>query len=73
MVMYMARKFTPGSLTTIGKHYGKNHTTVLHANKKIDKLLAENNHIKKDIYFLSERLRLCYARNYLPALPADSS
>ena len=73
MAMYLARKLTLSSLTTIGKHFGKDHATALYANKKIDRLLTENNDIKKDIYFLCVRLNPEEVLSSPPALPADSS
>ena len=41
----------------IGKAFGgKDHTTIIHASKKIDKLLNENSHISEDIKLLKSIL-----------------
>ena len=41
-MMWVAKQRTPCSFPEIGRHFGgKDHTTVLHAVKKIDRLIAE--------------------------------
>ena len=46
--MYLSRKVTTLSLPEIGAAFGgKDHTTILHAYKKIEKELETNNDLKK--------------------------
>jgi chromosomal replication initiator protein len=53
IAMYLSKKLTTLSLPEIGKNFGgKNHTTVLHAVKKINELLDKNNNISEDIKLL---------------------
>ncbi|MGM0607536.1 MAG: chromosomal replication initiator protein DnaA [Candidatus Muiribacteriota bacterium] len=49
MAMYISRDLTGKSLPYIGKEFGKkDHTTVIHACKKIEKLINEKNEYKSD-------------------------
>jgi chromosomal replication initiator protein len=50
IAMYLARKLTTHSLPEIGAAFGgKDHTTVLHAYKKIEKAVMVDQEIKKHI------------------------
>jgi chromosomal replication initiator protein len=50
IAMYLARKLTTHSLPEIGAAFGgKDHTTVLHAYKKIEKAVMVDQEIKKNI------------------------
>ena len=50
IAMYLARELTDNSLPKIGKEFGgKDHTTVLHAIDKIEKLLDSDAKLKADI------------------------
>ena len=40
IAMYLAREITDHSLPRIGNHFGRDHTTVLHAVRRIAKLAA---------------------------------
>ena len=43
MAMYLAKQLTPRSLPEIGKKFGgRDHTTVMHAVRQIEKLTAED-------------------------------
>ncbi|MDR2067422.1 MAG: chromosomal replication initiator protein DnaA [Holosporaceae bacterium] len=57
IAMYLAKKLTTLSLPEIGKSFGgKNHTTVLHAVKKINKLIDSDNSVSEDIKLLTHIL-----------------
>ena len=50
IAMYLAKKLTPRSLPEIGRKFAnRDHTTVIHAVKTIDKLLENNNDIRKNV------------------------
>ena len=50
IAMYLAKKLTPRSLPEIGRKFAnRDHTTVIHAVKTIDKLLNNNDEIKKNV------------------------
>ena len=58
IAMKLARELTTESLAAIGKAFGnRDHTTVLHANKRIDKLLKEQPPLKSDFRTLESMLR----------------
>lgn len=56
IAMYLAREFTENSFPKIGKEFGgKDHTTVLHAHEKIEKLLDKDPSLKREINELKEK------------------
>ncbi len=58
IAMYLCRELTDLSLPTIGKHFGgKDHTTVMHAVKKIGALMAERRHIYNQVTELTARIK----------------
>jgi chromosomal replication initiator protein len=57
IAMYLAYDLTGRSTTLISREFGKkDHTTVLHARKKIEKMLEEDEHYKKDLREIRGRL-----------------
>ena len=55
--MYLAKQLTARSLPEIGRRFGgRDHTTVLHAIRKIDKLLDGNIQLKDEIDDLKKLL-----------------
>jgi chromosomal replication initiator protein len=42
VAMYLARELTDASLPAIGRYFGRNHTTVLHAHRRIAGEVAEH-------------------------------
>ncbi len=57
IAMYLSRKLTSHSLPELGGAFGgKDHTTILHACRKIDTLLATDAELKKTIEYLTENL-----------------
>ena len=57
VAMYLSKKLTSKSLPEIGRRFGKrDHTTVIHAVKKIEELQSIDNQIAKDIEVLRRML-----------------
>jgi chromosomal replication initiator protein len=55
--MYLAKKLTPRSLPEIGRRFGKrDHTTVMHAVKKVDQLRRDDREIDSDVATLARLL-----------------
>ena len=53
IAMYLSKKLTPRSLPEIGRRFGgRDHTTVLHAVRKIDKLADEDKTLAQEIELL---------------------
>ena len=51
--MYLAKSITSRSLPEIGRKFGgRDHTTVMHAVKKIEELKLEDNNFSEDIELL---------------------
>ena len=58
IAMYLSRELTELSLPRIGAEFGgKDHTTVIHANSKITKLIGEKREILNDIQALTTAIR----------------
>lgn len=55
--MYLSRELTDSSLPKIGAEFGgKDHTTVIHAHEKIQKLLADDPSIQKEVEEIKQLL-----------------
>jgi chromosomal replication initiator protein len=55
VAMYLAKKLTSRSLPEIGRKFGgRDHTTVIHAVKKIDQLKSENEKFDEDVSVLTQ-------------------
>ena len=55
VAMYLAKKLTSRSLPEIGRKFGgRDHTTVIHAVKKIDQLKSENDKFDEDVSVLTQ-------------------
>ena len=55
--MYLAKQLTARSLPEIGRRFGnRDHTTVLHAIRKIDGELKDNTRLKDEIEDLKKQL-----------------
>ena len=53
IAMYLAKDLTSLSYPAIGRSFGgRDHTTVMHAVKKIEQLIAEDNHLHADVDLL---------------------
>ncbi len=57
IAMYLCRELTSMSLPEIGKEFNKDHTTVMHANKKIGQLMAERRAIYNQVTELTGRIK----------------
>ena len=56
--MYLPRELTDSSLPMIGKQFGgRDHTTVMHAERKIRKLMAEKHAVYNQVTELTARIR----------------
>ena len=57
IAMYLAKKYTTNSLPDIGRKFSnRDHTTVIHAVKKIDELIKNDNEIKHSVTEIIKRL-----------------
>jgi len=58
VAMYLSKKLTTKSLPEIGRKFGgKDHTTVMHAVKKVDELSAIDNEFAQDVELLTKMLQ----------------
>ena len=57
LAMYLAKTLTPLSLPDIGKAFGRDHTTVMHAVKTMEDLLCRDKSLSSDADILSRRLK----------------
>ena len=56
--MYLAKKLTSRSLPEIGRRFGnRDHTTVLHAIRKVEQLMADDSGLKEEVELLKRMLR----------------
>nr|WP_299053064.1 chromosomal replication initiator protein DnaA [uncultured Nocardioides sp.] len=59
IAMYLCRELTPMSLPQIGQEFGKrDHTTVMYAERKIGRLLAERRSVYNQVTELTNRIKL---------------
>jgi chromosomal replication initiator protein len=57
IAMYLCKKLTPRSLPEIGRRFGgRDHTTVMHAIRKVEELIVSDHQIEKDVDLLSRIL-----------------
>ena len=57
IAMYLAKQHTTNSLPDIGRKFSnRDHTTVIHAVKKIDELIKKDNEIKQSVIELKKKL-----------------
>jgi chromosomal replication initiator protein len=58
VAMYLAKQLTPRSLPEIGRKFGgRDHTTVIHAVKKIEELIASDSSLAEDVELLRRMLQ----------------
>jgi chromosomal replication initiator protein len=59
VAMYLCRELTDLSLPKIGQHFGgRDHTTVMHADRKIRSLMAERRSVYNQVTELTNRIKL---------------
>lgn len=64
IAMYLCRELTDLSLPKIGQEFGgRDHTTVMHGNKKISTLMKENHEIFDKVQELTNRIRQAVKEN----------
>jgi chromosomal replication initiator protein len=57
VAMYFAKKHTQHSLTSIGLHFGgRDHSTVIHAQKTVDERRAEDEHFRETVDAVARRI-----------------
>ena len=57
VAMYLSKQLTPKSLPDIGRRFGgRDHTTVIHAVRQIEKLRASDAELDADIRLLTRQL-----------------
>jgi chromosomal replication initiator protein len=57
VAMYLSKQLTPKSLPDIGRRFGgRDHTTVIHAVKQIERLRAADSELDADIRLLTRQL-----------------
>ncbi|WP_026120716.1 chromosomal replication initiator protein DnaA [Nocardiopsis potens] len=57
IAMYLCRELTDLSLPKIGQQFGRDHTTVMHADRKIRSLMAERRSIYNQVTELTNRIK----------------
>jgi chromosomal replication initiator protein len=58
VAMYLSKQLTPKSLPDIGRRFGgRDHTTVLHAVRKIEKAIGEDNALSDEVELLKRMLQ----------------
>ncbi len=59
IAMYLCRELTDDSLPKIGKHFGgRDHTTVMYAERKINQLLKERRAVFNQVSELTNRVKM---------------
>ena len=57
IAMYLSKQYTTNSLPEIGRKFSnRDHTTVIHAVKKIDELIKRDNEIKQSVIAIKAKL-----------------
>ena len=59
IAMYLAKQYTTNSLPDIGRKFSnRDHTTVIHAVKKIDELIKKDNEIRQNVMQIKKKIAL---------------
>ena len=56
IAMYLSRKYTVASFPDIGEKFGKDHSTIIHAVKKIESLLGKDIALTKSVSAISKKI-----------------
>lgn len=54
--MYLSRKYTDSSLQVIGRAFDRDHATVLHSVRKIEKQMAVSGKFRSQVKYLASQL-----------------
>ncbi len=57
IAMYLCKLLTQKSLPDIGKKFGRDHATVIHANRRIENLISSDAQLAEDVNLLLRRLK----------------
>jgi chromosomal replication initiator protein len=57
IAMYLCRELTENSTNEIGAAFGKNHATILHAEKQVPKLCENNDAVRRAVSTLKRQLQ----------------
>ena len=57
VAMYLSRELTDSSLPKIGREFGRDHTTVIHATAKITRLIREDRSVYNLVQELTARVK----------------
>ena len=69
IAMYLCRTLTDSSLPKIGQYFGgRDHTTVIHACEKIDKLRKEDKSFDNQIQQFEEKIRSLWFKSFFPGI-----
>ena len=64
IAMYLAKQYTTNSLPDIGRKFSnRDHTTVIHAVKKIEKLMKKDDQIRKNIFEIKKLIEFDFYLN----------
>ncbi len=58
VAIYLSKTLTTKSLPEIGREFNRDHTTVIHSLRRIEKLLAHDTHVLDDVELLRRRLEV---------------
>lgn len=58
IAMYLSKQLTPKSLPAIGRHFNRDHTTVMHAIDTIDRLRTQDETLDQHVELLTELLKV---------------
>jgi chromosomal replication initiator protein len=56
VAVYLATLHTKKPLSQIAREFGKDHTTIIHAVRRIDELIKQDDELAEDIMFLTQQL-----------------
>ncbi|MBQ4874991.1 MAG: chromosomal replication initiator protein DnaA [Rickettsiaceae bacterium H1] len=57
IAMYLCKLLTQKSLPDIGKKFGRDHATVIHANKRVESLISTDEQLAEDVNLLMRKLK----------------
>lgn len=67
IAVWIAWKYRLNSLSSMGNYLDMDHTTMIHARNKIDRLIDQDDTLRQRIFSLEDRLLAAFPRTTLPA------